>query len=668
MADMKSPSSMRLEGNVAENWAKFKQRFTFYLEATEKTILDASSAFLQIPLAEESSKLCTIATPFGRYCFCRLPYGLASSPEVYQKAIDNIFSGLEGILVYIDDILVYGKTEEEHDIRLKSVLDMARKQGLNLSKEKSQIKVNSVKYLGYNLTSEGLSVNVDKIKAISEYKSPENKAELQRFLGMVTYLGKFISNLSDKTGILRQLLSKDNEFIWSDNEQRAFNHLKECIVNAPVLSYYDPSKRSTVSVDASQYGLGAVLLQGENAVAYASVSLTDTQQRYSQIEKELLAILNGCRKFHYYIYGTRFTVETDHKPLLGLLKKPIEKLSPRLQRMALELFKYSFDIVHVPGKRLYVADALSRAPGSDVLNTPFLEAGAATVHAVLTSSKEKTEQLQQATEEDPELSMVKTYLKEGWPSSIQHLTPEVRPYWNIKSEIHHYEGLLFLGRRTIIPKAMREEVLMKLHVAHQGITSCQRKATNTIYWPNLMEDIKKMVECCQTCQAYQRSNTRQPLIPHEVPTLPWENIGIDFLYVNGDEFLQVIDYHSKFIEVKKVSSKTAEYIVSALKQIFRTHGIPKQLHSDNGPLFNSQVFHKFVQDYEMKHVTSSPCFPQSNGMVERSIETLKGILFKVHQSQGDPNLALIEYNNTPKQNLPSPAEMLMEEFYGLLLQ
>ncbi|KAG8192393.1 hypothetical protein JTE90_017931, partial [Oedothorax gibbosus] len=328
------------------------------------TVLDASSAFLQIPLAEESSKLCTIATPFGRYCFCRLPYGLASSPEVYQKAIDNIFSGLEGILVYIDDILVYGKTEEEHDIRLKSVLDMARKQGLNLSKEKSQIKVNSVKYLGYNLTSEGLSVNVDKIKAISEYKSPENKAELQRFLGMVTYLGKFISNLSDKTGILRQLLSKDNEFIWSDNEQRAFNHLKECIVNAPVLSYYDPNKRSTVSVDASQYGLGAVLLQGENAVAYASVSLTDTQQRYSQIEKELLAILNGCRKFHYYVYGTRFTVETDHKPLLGLLKKPIEKLSPRLQRMALELFKYSFDIVHVPGKRLYVADALSRAPGA----------------------------------------------------------------------------------------------------------------------------------------------------------------------------------------------------------------------------------------------------------------------------------------------------------------
>ncbi|KAG8174307.1 hypothetical protein JTE90_010933 [Oedothorax gibbosus] len=571
MADMKSPSSMRLEGNVAENWAKFKQRFTFYLEATEKTskpdktkvalllgimgedcieiynnfklsdedsqkfdtvidrfdkhfapstntviarykffncrqqpsesidsfinnlktlakdckfedqeeslvrdllimgikdvnvkekllidselnldkainycraketsqneiklmqeggnslkteinavkynkkntkpmVLDASSAFLQIPLAEESSKLCTIATPFGRYCFCRLPYGLASSPEVYQKAIDNIFSGLEGILVYIDDILVYGKTEEEHDIRLKSVLDMARKQGLNLSKEKSQIKVNSVKYLGYNLTSEGLSVNVDKIKAISEYKSPENKAELQR----------------------------------------------------------------------------------EEAI--------------------------------------------------------------------------------------YVADALSRAPGSDVLNTPFLEAGAATVHAVLTSSKEKTEQLQQATEEDPELSMVKTYLKEGWPSSIQHLTPEVRPYWNIKSEIHHYEGLLFLGRRTIIPKAMREEVLMKLHVAHQGITSCQRKAKNTLYWPNLMEDIKKMVECCQTCQAYQRSNTRQPLIPHEVPTLPWENIGIDFLYVNGDEFLQVIDYHSKFIEVKKVSSKTAEYIVSALKQIFRTHGIPR---------------------------------------------------------------------------------------------
>ena len=389
--------------------------------------MDASSAFLQIPLSSESSKLCTIATPFGRYKFSRLPYGLCSSPEVYQKTIDNIFVDLDGICIYIDDILVYGRTEAEHDERLLAVLKRAQESGLKLSLGKSQLKKKSVRYLGYRLTDEGISVNNEKIKAITDFKAPTNKSELQRFLGMITYLGKFIANLSNKTGCLRRLLTKNAEFLWTSNEQKAFEELKTCVTNAPVLAYFDLNKYSVVSVDASQYGLGGILLQDGHPIAYASSSLTETQQRYSQIEKELLAVLNGCKKFHYYIYGTKFTVETDHKPLIGLLQKPIEKLSPRLQRMALELFKYNFKIVHVPGKKLYVADALSRSPIDNNVDTSFLEAGAARVHTILSASDEKTKQLKDATNSDEEMLQLKSCIQYGWPNVYKSILKKFEP-------------------------------------------------------------------------------------------------------------------------------------------------------------------------------------------------------------------------------------------------
>ncbi|GBN42352.1 Transposon Ty3-I Gag-Pol polyprotein, partial [Araneus ventricosus] len=482
------------------------------------SLLDASCAFLQIPLTEESSKLCTIATPFGRYKFYRLPYGLTSSPEVYQKTIENIFNGINGILIYIDDILVYGKTQEEHDAKLKSVLDRARKHGLKLSKDKSKIRVESVKYLGFDLSINGQSINEDKIQALIEYETPKNKAELQRFLGIITFLGKFIPNLSNRTGILRKLLGKNTEFVWSANEQKAFEDLKKCVTNAPVLSFYNKDKMSTISVDASQYGLGAVLLQEDHPIAYASSSLTETQQRYSQTEKELLAIVIGCKKFHYYVYGTKFVIETDHKPLIGLLQKPMDKLSPRLQRMVLELFKYNLQLRHVPGKNLYVEDALSRNPLKCHEDTSFLEAGAAVVHTVLTASDEKTEILKKATKDDPVLSLIRNYIEEGWPANFKEVLEKAKPFWDKKAELHCYNELIFLGNRLVVPTQMKEEILQNLHSAHQGITSCINKASRNVYWPNFCEDIKNFVNSCSICQQHQRANVKETLLPYRVPS------------------------------------------------------------------------------------------------------------------------------------------------------
>ncbi|XP_054290024.1 uncharacterized protein K02A2.6-like [Macrosteles quadrilineatus] len=624
------------------------------------SVLDASSAFLQIPLSENSSRLCTIATPFGRFSYCRLPFGLNSSPEIFQKAMDHVTCGLEGVSAYIDDVLVFGNSKEEHDERLAAFLEKARYFGLKLSKEKSQIGRESVQYLGHKLTPQGISITECKLKAIQDYPSPRDKNYLQRFLGMITYVGRFIDNLSDKTGPLRLLMSKNKSFIWTSIEQKCFEALKEEITKVPVLAYFDGRKKSTLSVDASKFGLGAVVFQNDHPIGYSSSALTATQQRYSQIEKELLAVVNGCKKFHYYLYGTDFTIETDHKPLLGLLNKPIASLSPRLQRMMMELMRYNFKLVHVPVKKMFIADSLSRAPIDEHLNTSYLDNGAEVVYSLAVfANDDVVNRHKYATERDAALKQVRFYIEHGWPEHKQNCDDKAHPFWEKRYQLHLYDDLIYMEDRLVIPSELRPDMLRQLHASHQGINSCQNRAQMAWYWPGMMRDIKNTVDQCTTCQEYQRSNPKEPLKPYPVPEIPWEEIGVDFFKINNTNHMLVIDYHSKFVEVKKMSTTTADSVTAGLTQIFRSHGLPKKLHSDNGPPFDSHKFSTFTERYKIEHITSSPYYPKSNGMVERAIQTLKSMLSKTLKTKGDPNLAIIDYNNTPKANLRAPAQMLM---------
>ena len=218
--------------------------------------------------------------------------------------------------------------------------------------------------LGHIFSDKGVKPDPAKIKAITEMPTLTSKAELQRFVGMVPYLGKFIPDLSSKTTHLRQLLESTVEWHWSEHQEKAFERLKTEISSSPTLKYYDPQLETMLSVDASKYGLGAVLLQKNETwapVAYASRSLTKTEQNYAQIEKETLAIVFGTQRFHDYVYGKHFTVESDHKPLQPIFTKPIANAPPRIQRFRLKLQKYDMTIKFTPGKDLAIADALSRA-------------------------------------------------------------------------------------------------------------------------------------------------------------------------------------------------------------------------------------------------------------------------------------------------------------------
>ena len=253
------------------------------------SVLDATSGYWQAKLDEASSKLCTFNTPFGRYRFTRLPFGTKSAPEVFQNYMSELFADVEGVKVIVDDLLVWGKDDEEHDARLEQVLRRAREVNLKFNAKKCKIKQEEVPYVGHVLSKDGLKADPEKIRAVKEMKPPGNTKELKTFLGFIQYLGKFMPNMASKSAPLRELLEKNVAWHWDHLQEESFQKLKQMASSTPVLGYYDPSKPLCLSVDASSKGLGAVLLQGEKPLAYASRALTPTQQRYAQIEKETLA-------------------------------------------------------------------------------------------------------------------------------------------------------------------------------------------------------------------------------------------------------------------------------------------------------------------------------------------------------------------------------------------
>ena len=340
--------------------------------------LDANSGFWQIPLSCESASLTTFITPFSRYCFHRLQFGITSAPEHFQRRMSDLLSGLDGVVCMMDDVLVHGHTEEEHDERLDKVLRRLEQAGLTLNQEKCKFSQSRVKFLGQVVDQSGIRPDPEKIKAIQSVQSPNNVGEVRRFLGMVNHLSKFSPNLAEKTKPLRELLNKQSDWVWGDPQRQAFQDIKEALTSSPVLSLFDPNQETVVSADASSYGLGAVLLQkqpdGEmKPVSYISRSLTPTETRYAQIEKEALAFTWACERFSDYLLGLTFHIQTDHKPLVPLFSsKNLDELPIRVQRFRLRMMRFDFTISHVPGKSLLVADALSRAPSTDAVDSDTL--------------------------------------------------------------------------------------------------------------------------------------------------------------------------------------------------------------------------------------------------------------------------------------------------------
>ena len=369
------------------------------------TKLDASNAYWQIELDEESSKLLTFNTPFGRYRYLRMPYGIHSASEICQAKIANILSNIEGAINAQDDIIIWGNTLEQLRERTKATLDEIRKSGLKLRKDKCQFEKTQLIFLGHLISADGASPDPRKIEAILNMPDPTNVKELQRFLGMITYLGKFIPRLSDETAPLRTLLEKDVIWTFDEPQRKAVQRLKELVTSSPVLQYYNPNVPTRVSSDASKLGLGAVLeQQHENEwhpVAFASRSLSPAEQNYCPLERETLSIVFACERFREYIYGLSFDVFNDHKPLKSIFTKPLYRAPARIQRFLLRLQQFKFTLHYEQGSKMFVSDALSRAALADTTPEIPIEELNAFVDSVIPNLPMSDKRLDQFRTENP---------------------------------------------------------------------------------------------------------------------------------------------------------------------------------------------------------------------------------------------------------------------------
>ena len=323
------------------------------------TKLDAHLGYWSIVLDQDSSMLTTFNSPFGRYCFLQLPFGLVCSQDIFQKKMDQILKECQGCIRIADDITVHGRTETEHDAHLQDLMRVAHKYNLVFNPQKTHVKAQAVNFFGCLYDANGVHPDPGKVDAVHALPAPTNVTELQEFLGLVTYLSPFIPGLSTLTAPLRELFKKDTDFSWNRTYDTTFEWIKGAVVSDTTLRYFDPLLPVTIQVDASQVGLGAALLQNGKPIAFASKALTETEHQYTNIEREMLAAVSRAERFHTYVYGWSFMIESDHKPLECISRKNLADTPTQLQRMMLCLQGYDFTIRYRPGKEMVIPDTLS---------------------------------------------------------------------------------------------------------------------------------------------------------------------------------------------------------------------------------------------------------------------------------------------------------------------
>ena len=301
--------------------------------------LDLSNAYHQLELDEAGRQVTTFTTHAGIRRYKRLLFGVNAAAEIFQNTISEILSDIAGVRNLSDDIIVLGKTQAEHDSSLQATLKRLEERGAKLNKGKCKFSVHELTFFGHVFSAEGIKADPKKIDTIVNCEAPKNVSEIRSFLGMAQYVARFIPDFASRTEPLRRLTRKDVPWEWTQQEQEAFDNIKEALTSTQVMAYFNPAKQTEVLVDASQVGVGAILAQEGKIIAYASRALTDVEQRYSQTDRDMLAVVFGVEHFHLYLYGSNFTVYTDHKPLLGIYKSQ-KAATARIERWRLRLTPY----------------------------------------------------------------------------------------------------------------------------------------------------------------------------------------------------------------------------------------------------------------------------------------------------------------------------------------
>lgn len=650
--------------------------------ATVFSHIDLADAFFQVPIDENSDHLLVINTHLGLFKYNRLNFGVKTAPATFQEIIDQMIAGLNGVAAYIDDIFVSGKDQNEHDQNMKYLFQRIVEFGFIVKLEKCKFALSEINYLGYTINKDGLRPDPNRVKAIDNMPEPTNITELRSFLGAINFYGKFVKQMRSLRGPLDNLLKSNIKWKWNNECHNSFIKLKEILSSDITLTHYNPTQEIIVAADASNYGLGACIMHRFadgtiKPICHASRSLQPAERAYSQIEKEALALIFAVTKFHKLIFGQKIILQTDHKPLLAIFGRkngiPTHAAN-RLQRWAVILLAYDFEIEYINTNSFGYADVLSRLikqnvpPEEDfVIATIKMEAE---LHQILESSFNHlpvtSEMIKVETRNDSQLNMIASYTKTDWPDNFKSDDPDTQQLYKRKSEISIVNGCLLLGDRIIVPKRLRTQILNQLHKDHSGMDRMKAMATSHVYWPTIDKQIEKHVRECDKCAAAGKSPTKTLLRSWPIPSGAWQRVHIDYAGpIQDNYFLIIVDAFSKWPEIIPTKSISSNVTIEILRDIFARFGAPIQLVSDNGTQFTLKTFENFCKCNGITHTTTSPYHPMSNGQAERFVDTFKRAMRKL-EGEGtmreNIHTFLQRYRATPNRYAPnqkSPSELLL---------
>lgn len=675
------------------------------------TTLDLASGFHQIEMDPRDIQKTAFTVEGGHFEYIRMPFGLKNAPSTFQRVMDNVLEDLIGkvCLVYLDDIIIFATSLEEHIANLKLIFERLRTSNFKIQLDKSEFLRKEITFLGHIVSTEGIKPNPEKIDAIQRFPIPQTKKDIKSFIGLLGYYRKFIKDFAKLTKPLTKCLKKDAIVDLSEEYVNAFETSKAILMNDPLLQYPDFGKPFVLTTDASNFALGAVLSQGrigsDKPVCYASRTLSETETNYSTIEKELLAIVWATKYFRPYLFGHKFFIVTDHKPLTWLmsLKEPNSKLI----RWRLKLEEFDYEIIYKKGKLNLNADALSRIkldPQEEVnLNDTISEHGTSvnTIHSadenmndgISISEKplnefnlqiilEKTSDIDSMLVEAPFVHKKRRIIKRKEfseeiitdifkqflaPNKLSAIFTDNETFKIVQSSYSKYfsnSRVFRLIRCTEVLEDVaniedQERIIKEYHQKnnHRGINESLSHLKRKIYFPYMKNKITQIINNCDTCALlkYDRSPPKPKFEKPETPTKPLDIIHIDVYTINGQQILTMIDKFSKFAAGYTLESRTTVCILRNIQKFINLYGIPRKIVSDQGSEFTSSILKDFCRQYQIDlHYTS---FQQSssNSPVERLHSSLTEIYRIIFTTRKENHLSLnhneiitetlITYNN-----------------------
>lgn len=616
--------------------------------------LDLKSGYWQVPMAEESIPKTAFITTSGLWEFTRMPFGITNGTAIFQRAMNKVLAGLIGkcCMVYVDDILVYSKTEQQHAEHLKAVFQRLRNAGLQLKPSKCHFGLTEIELLGYVVNAEGIQPLKTRVKAIQQLTAPQDIKAVRSFLGMAGYYRQCIPGFATLALPLTELTKPREPFRWGPEQQEAFNALKLALTQAPVLAHPDWNKPYILYTDASDKAVGAILVQKdatgmERVISYLSHKLSGAQLSWPTIEKEAFGIVYALKKFHAYLWGAEFEIHTDHKPLRSLFRSEIK--NTKLQRWAIQISEYGAPILYHPGRLNIRADTLSRISAIQPLVQAVPPVDAPDVWKTDNIDPAQLLQLQQEqfaseyTEASQDLDETR-YIVEG---GILYTFAEPQ----------HNAGRYM---RVLLPQQYRQQVIDRCHqeVAHAALAKTLARVQENYVWPGMRRHVREYLQACVHCNTVTPPNPAHPrgIIP--TPRTPFHTWGIDLVGPfpkdrRGKQYLLTcVDHLTGWAEAIPIASKKAETVQETfLNEIVTRYGTPTVLISDNGGEFTSTAFEKWLRDNGISHHLTSPYHPQTNGMTERFNGIIQRLLLKLtggndrHWSKSLPD-ALYAYRIT----------------------